>query len=46
MALYGYARVSSSDQDSALQEQALRAAGYDVVRAEKASPHCVSCSTP
>jgi len=37
MAPYGYARVSSSDQDSALQEQALRAAGCDVVRAEKAS---------
>lgn len=37
MALYGYARVSSSDQDFALQEQALRAAGCDVVRAEKAS---------
>lgn len=41
MALYGYARVSSNDQDFALQEQeqeqALRAAGCDVVRAEKAS---------
>lgn len=37
MALYGYARVSSSDQDFALQEQALRAAGCDVVRAEKVS---------
>jgi|GEM_PF-2664180 len=37
MALYGYARVSSSDQDFALQEQALRAARCDVVRAEKAS---------
>jgi DNA invertase Pin-like site-specific DNA recombinase len=37
MALYGYARVSSSGQDFALQEQALCAAGCDVVRAEKAS---------
>jgi len=37
MALYGYARVSSSDQDFALQEQALRAAGCEVVRSEKAS---------
>jgi DNA invertase Pin-like site-specific DNA recombinase len=37
MALYGYARVSSSDQDFSLQEQALRAAGCDVIRAEKAS---------
>jgi DNA invertase Pin-like site-specific DNA recombinase len=43
LALYGYARVSSSDQDFAQQEQeqeqeqALRAAGCDVVRAEKVS---------
>lgn len=37
MALYGYARVSSSDQDFGLQEQALRAAGCEVIRAEKAS---------
>lgn len=37
MALYGYARVSSIDQDFALQEQTLRAAGCDVVRAGKAS---------
>jgi DNA invertase Pin-like site-specific DNA recombinase len=35
MALYGYARVSTSDQDYALQEKALRAAGCEVVRAEK-----------
>lgn len=37
MALYGYARVSSSDQDYSLQEQALRAAGCEVIRAEKVS---------
>lgn len=37
MALYGYARVSTSDQDFTLQEQALRAAGCDVIRAEKAT---------
>lgn len=37
MALYGYARVSSSDQDFSLQEQALRAAGCEVVRSEKVS---------
>jgi DNA invertase Pin-like site-specific DNA recombinase len=37
MALYGYARVSSSDQDYSLQEQALRAAGCEVIRSEKAS---------
>ena len=35
MALYGYARVSTRDQDFTLQEDALRAAGCDVVRAEK-----------
>lgn len=37
MALLGYARVSSTDQDTSLQEAALRAAGCEVVRAEKAS---------
>ena len=37
MALYGYARVSTSDQDFTLQEQALRAAGCQVIRAEKVS---------
>ena len=35
MALYGYARVSSTDQDLSLQEAALRVAGCPVVRAEK-----------
>src|SRR5918911_1012021 len=38
MALYGYARVSTADQDFTLQEQALRAAGCQVIRAEKVSP--------
>ncbi len=37
MPLYGYARVSTLDQDLALQEEALRAAGCHVVRAEKRS---------
>ncbi|MCD2448909.1 recombinase family protein [Methylicorpusculum oleiharenae] len=37
MALYGYARVSTNDQDFTLQEQALRAAGCEVIRAEKVS---------
>lgn len=37
MALYGYARVSSVDQDYSLQEHALRAAGCQVIRAEKVS---------
>ena len=33
--LYGYARVSTTDQDLSLQEAALRAAGCQVIRAEK-----------
>ena len=35
MTLYGYARVSTTDQDLSLQEEALRAAGCQVIRAEK-----------
>ena len=35
MPLYGYARVSTLDQDLAIQEEALRAAGCQVIRAEK-----------
>jgi DNA invertase Pin-like site-specific DNA recombinase len=37
MPLYGYARVSSIDQDLRLQRAALKTAGCDVIRAEKAS---------
>jgi len=37
MAAYGYARVSTIDQDLELQKKTLRAAGCDIVRAEKAS---------
>ncbi len=37
MASYGYARVSSLDQDLTIQRAALKAAGCGVVRAEKAS---------
>ena len=33
--LYGYARVSTTDQDLAIQEAALRAAGCTTIRAEK-----------
>ena len=37
MPLYGYARVSSTDQDLTLQRAALKAAGCEVIRAETAS---------
>lgn len=37
MAIYGYARVSTTDQDLTLQEEALQAAGCEVIRAEKVS---------
>ncbi len=35
--VYGYARVSSADQDLTIQEEALRAAGCDTIRSEKIS---------
>jgi DNA invertase Pin-like site-specific DNA recombinase len=37
MAVYGYARVSTTDQDLAIQERALEAAGCDLIRSEKVS---------
>lgn len=37
MALYGYARVSTTDQDLALQEATLAASGCTIIRTEKKS---------
>ena len=37
MAIYGYARVSTNDQDLSLQQEALRATGCEIIRAEKVS---------
>lgn len=37
MTIIGYARVSTEDQDCAIQEAALRAAGCSVIRSEKRS---------
>ena len=37
MSIYGYARVSTLDQDFSIQDAALKTAGCEVIRAEKAS---------
>ena len=35
--IYGYARVSSTSQDLTIQEEALAAAGCEIIRSEKVS---------
>ena len=37
MAIYGYARVSTEDQDLTIQQDALEKAGCEIIRAEKVS---------
>ncbi len=37
MSVYGYARVSTVDQDLSIQEEALKAVGCEIVRSEKVS---------
>ena len=37
MTIYGYARVSTSDQDLTIQQDSLVAAGCEIVRSEKIS---------
>jgi DNA invertase Pin-like site-specific DNA recombinase len=43
--VYGYARVSTTDQDLSIQEDALRLAGCEVIRSEKVSGTSVNGRT-
>jgi DNA invertase Pin-like site-specific DNA recombinase len=45
MAVYGYARVSTVDQDLTIQEKALADAGCDIIRSEKVSGTSLSGRT-
>ena len=42
--LYGYARVSTIDQDLSTQRAALKAAGCEVIRAEKAAARAATAA--
>ena len=37
MTIYGYARISTADQDLTIQEEALKASGCEMIRSEKVS---------
>ena len=42
MTVYGYARVSTTDQDLTLQKEPLKKAGCEIIRSEKISGTSVS----
>jgi len=45
MPTYGYARVSTIDQDLSLQRRTLKAAGCEVIRAERRAA-CAAAAAP